>query len=102
MGHYFSYCFWGEYAHVVGSVLEVFGYRTLQLLSSWQKTTKEYRLACELWDLYVEVKNDIISEALGETTRAERRARRKRVYAEEKSDDEDEEEQMDTTADEVI
>lgn len=66
----------------------------------FQKTSQEYKDACDLWDLYVNTRNELIAEALGESSKQDpgrRRSLRKVSTMEGDDDDEDEEEKSDDT-----
>ncbi|XP_071136797.1 protein polybromo-1-like isoform X10 [Mytilus edulis] len=68
--------------------------------SYYKKTSQEYKDACDLWDLYVNTRNELIAEALGESSKQDpgrRRSLRKVSTMEGDDDDEDEEEKSDDT-----
>ncbi|XP_052070858.1 protein polybromo-1-like isoform X2 [Mytilus californianus] len=68
--------------------------------SYYKKTSQEYKDACDLWDLYINTRNDLIAEALGESSKQDpgrRRSLRKVSTMEGDDDDEDEEEKSDDT-----
>lgn len=66
----------------------------------FQRSSQEYKDACDLWDLYIETRNDLIAEALGESSKAEsagrRRSMRKASTMDIEDEDEDDEKSNDT------
>lgn len=64
----------------------------------FKRSSQEYKDACDLWDLYIETRNDLIAEALGESSKPEtgrRRSLRRAATVEMDDDDDDDEDNED-------